>query len=696
MLSKIIKQINEEMNENNLIASVALFSELYNNEKYTNVTDILAEFIKGVVVQEKKWTINSTELTILLEKIYDFKIPESVVRSTVRNRLKDIVISKDGHYVFDISIKKDFEQLNSDFITIQDKQNKIIENLLNFIEDKEKTAISESEKVIIIENFNKYLLDNGVNDKYSKYISAFVIKNQSDSEFTSNLNLIREGVILYQGIKFTADINELGKWNSELTIFLSTEHLFSSLGFNGLLYKQIFDDFYNLVREINVSAKNKSGEKLINLYYFEETKDEINYFFHMAENILKGLAPLDTSKTAMKTILDGCKNSSDIVSKKIKFELDLKSKGIFLKEFKNSIYNYPEYVVEDESILANLKQDSENKGKFFDENLCRQFFKIFTKINYFRGGESKINFEKIGHIFITGNRFALYLAHQSKVKFQADDIPFAKDIDYITNKFWFKLKKGFSDKSALPKSFDVVTKAQIILSSQLNQSVYQEYKKIQEQVKSGILTKEEAIERSYVLREKPNKPEEISIENLDNSLEFLNNDTFFEDLFREKEKKEQVFQETLKQNKELLKEIQKHDEEKNKIELDEKEKQKNNEREKYIKANWITYRNIQNQNLIYSFIIFIITIIPIIIGFFLKANDTLNTWMVSLGSNQLYVWLILVLIFVIELFSRSYIFNKEKVKNGWFWLTIIILKFNYHKEQKLIEFNNNFKSNYLE
>ena len=81
------------MNENNLIASVALFSELYNTEKYTNVTDILAEFIKGVVVQENKWTINSTELTFLLEKIYDFKIPESVVRTTVRNRLKDLVIS---------------------------------------------------------------------------------------------------------------------------------------------------------------------------------------------------------------------------------------------------------------------------------------------------------------------------------------------------------------------------------------------------------------------------------------------------------------------------------------------------------------------------------------------------------------------------------------------------------------------------
>lgn len=87
------------MKENNLLASVALFSELYNNENYTNVGDILGEFIKGVVVTENKWTVNSTELTHLLEKVYDFKIPESVIRTTVRNRLKNIIKFQDGHYV---------------------------------------------------------------------------------------------------------------------------------------------------------------------------------------------------------------------------------------------------------------------------------------------------------------------------------------------------------------------------------------------------------------------------------------------------------------------------------------------------------------------------------------------------------------------------------------------------------------------
>jgi len=290
------------MKENNLLASVALFSELYNNESYTSVADILGEFIKGVVITENKWTINSTELTHLLEKVYEFKIPESVVRTTVRNRLKDIVTTVNGHYIFDNKIATGFEKISEEYNSILKIQKNIVEGLIKFIETKEIEPISENERNLITENFNKYLLDNGVSDKYSKLISAFVIKNQNNQIFTDNLNLIREGVILYQGIRYTADINELGKWNTELTIFLSTEHLFNSLGFNGILFQQIFDDFYKLVYEINLSNKNKYGEKLIQLKYLDETKDEVNAFFQTAELIHKGTFALDPSKPAMKSI----------------------------------------------------------------------------------------------------------------------------------------------------------------------------------------------------------------------------------------------------------------------------------------------------------------------------------------------------------------------------------------------------------
>ncbi len=146
---------------------------------------------------------------------------------------------------------------------------------------------------------------------------------------------------------------------------------------------------------------------------------------------------------------------------------------------------------------------------------------------------------------------------------------------------------------------------------------------------------------SYELREKPNKPEEISIDNLDNSLEFVNNDTYFEDLFREKEKKEQVFQETLRKNEELQKELEKRDAEKKRLEKSERENQRNIEKEKFTQLRWKKYKKNQNQNLLYFVFVFIVTILPIVIGFFLKANETLKKWMDSLGNNQLYIWLFL-------------------------------------------------------
>lgn len=680
------------MKENNLLASVALFSELYNNENYNNITDILGEFIKGVIVTENKWTINSLELKHLLEKIYDFNIPEGVIRTTVKNRLRKIISVENGHYVFKNSIKEDFNKINEAYNSIRERQNKIVSQLISYVEKQENNTISEQEQGLLIENFNKYLLDNGVTEKYSKYISAFIISNQNKNNFTNDLNLIKEGIILYQGIRYTSDINELGKWKTELDIYLSLEHLFNAVGFNGVLYKQIFDDFYNLVYEINSTNNSRRGEKLIELRYFEETKDEIDSFFQTAEKILNGHLPLDTTKPAMKAILDGCKNLSDIKRKKVQFETELNLKGISLKEFKTtSIYKYTDFVVDDENVLEELKKVAESKNRSFDENLCRQFFKIFTKINYLRGGESKTKFEKIGSIYITGNRFGLFLAHNNKVKFEDNDIPFAKDIDYITSTFWFKLKKGFNKNSTIPKSFDIVTKAQIIISSQLNQTVLQEYQKLQKQLKEGILTIEDAKKLSYELREKPNKPEEITIETIDNSLNFLTNDSYFEDLQRENMQKELLLKEISIQNKELLDELKKRDELEKRKEEAKKEEENELNKNNFINNKWKGYKKAQNNNLLYLIMVILLTILPIIVGLILKTNSDLNNWIISLGNDQYYIWAVLTLFFLIEVFGRTYIFDKEKIKTGWIFLVNKLQnKSKDLKEQKLKEFSDEF------
>jgi hypothetical protein len=681
------------MKENNLLASVALFSELYNNEKYNNISDIIAEFIKGAVVSQKKWVLNSTELTKLLEDVYEFKIPEAVIRTTVRNNLKGFYISENGFYHFDSIKLADYDRVENEYSVVLQSQQEIFSDLVLFIETRQNEVLTVANKSEVLQDFRKYLLDAGSSDKYSKVISAFLIKNKENEDFKKNLNLIKEGLILYQGIRYTADLNELGRWNSELTIFLSTEHLFNALGYNGVLYRQVFDDFYKLVSTINLASRNRNGEKLIQLKYFSETKDEIDSFFETAEAIFKGHASLDPTKSAMVEILKDCKSPSDIKTKKIRFENDLRQMGITLQEFNHSPYKYVDYVVDDEAILKQLQEEAANKGRSFDEGQCRRYFRMFTKVNYFRGGESKTNFEKIGFILLTGNRFGLFLAHQTKVKFNEEDIPFAKDIDYMTSKFWFKLKKGFNDKDGLPKSFDVMTKAQMILSGQVGSSVYRAYSKLKNEYRAGTLSKEEALERSYQLREKNIKPEEITKESIEDSLAIIDGEAYFEDLYREKVKNEEVLQSTLQQNKELLEELKRRDEVELNKAREERKRLFETAKEKFVSKKWKNYKWLMVKEISYFLFITLITILPILAALFIKGNPRLNTWLEE-GNRELYVFGGLAFIFLAELLGRSYLFNKEKVKRGWKNILIIFQrsKFKILKETNFIEYGNQFEN----
>ena len=478
----------------------------------------------------------------------------------LNNKMKDSVTRKDGYYHFNEGIKKNFININDEFKTISSSQNKILDDLLVFIEAKENKTLSEADKKNVFESFNHFLMDTGSYDKYSNHISTFIIINEEKQGFKANLNTIKEGVILYQGIRYTADINELGKWNTDLTIYLNTEHLFNALGYNGILFQEIFNDFYKLVNEINYGNKKPNQRKKIELKYFEETKIEVDNYFLTAESIKKGLKLLDPSKPAMKKILDSTKSLSDIKALRVKFDIELKKIGIDFQEFNHNLSNKMSYNVEDINSIEALRKESIDRRKHFNENDCHQYFNIFTKINIFRNGESTKPFERIGHLFITENGFAKYLAHNNNVKFGENDVPFAKDIDYITTKFWFKLKKGFSEKQNLPKSFDVATKAKIILSSHLNNSISQGYYHLQEEVKNGKLSKDEALQRSYEFRIRPNKPEEINVNNVDSSFNFLNNETYFEDLHREKERKEMLLAETQTKNEELQRELDRRNE----------------------------------------------------------------------------------------------------------------------------------------
>jgi len=516
------------MQDNKLLASVVLFRELYDSNK--DIYDVIGELLKSAITFEKKWSFNTTEATQLLETTFGFQIPESVIKTTLRNRLKKqekILSFSDGIYTLEPNEIGSYTSLSSELESTKNKQDSIISGLVSYIENLTLRTIDDEEKSIIIDNFSAFLLDDYVDKKYSDYISSYIIEKQSEVEFTESLNAVREGFVLYNGVRYSPDLNDIGIWKTELTIYLDTEHLFNSAGFNGILHKQLFDDFYNLVKEIN-----HGGKKVISLKFFAECKDEIDGFFHVAELIVDGKFALDPSKNAMISILNGCKTKGDILSKQASFYSKLNSMHIKQVEEKDFSSEY-KYNIESEKLIQEIKSQVEDSGRYFDKEKCIKILKTFTKINTIRKGVNSGAFEKIGFILLSGNNFTRFLAFNPSIKTNGKDIPFATDIDFITNRFWFKLKKGLTNSNSLPKSLSVVAKAQVVLSSHIKNTVSDQFDSMKKNIANGSVSEKDAEYLHHELRTKVITPENITPDTIKDALKFLRLEGFDEHL-REK------------------------------------------------------------------------------------------------------------------------------------------------------------------
>ncbi|MCD4818669.1 MAG: hypothetical protein K8S23_08250 [Candidatus Cloacimonetes bacterium] len=93
-------------------------------------------------------------------------------------------------------------------------------------------------------------------------------------------------------------------------------------------------------------------------------------------------------------------------------------------------------------------------------------------------------------------------------------------LSFFINKFWFKLNKGFGGHNT-PTTIDLISKAQIILSSSLNNSISLCYDKLSVKLQSGKLTKDQAIATIIELRKKVKKPEEIYKDGVDEIIEVI-------------------------------------------------------------------------------------------------------------------------------------------------------------------------------
>jgi hypothetical protein len=550
------------------LASLAVFRELYNNGR--DIYDVICEFLKEIISKNGKHQFSLTEITQLLNNTYDFKIPEAVIGTSLNRFGKSL---KKGHGIYTVIDRKVFEvtgSLTGTHCEIQNNNETVINDLISFIEEETNSKLTDDEKEKVVHSFCSFIIDESTNQPYSKFISAFIVKGKKDTRFISRLNTIKEGIVLYTGIKYNSNLNDLGSWTTELTIFVETEILFHFAGYNGEIYQTLFNDFFDLVKEINSKNQKKNGKKLIHIKYFTDVKDEIERFFKSAEYIVSGRDKANPSKTAMTSIIDGCTSPADIIEKKTKFYNLLKTNGILEDDYVDyySEYNH-RFNLEDQELLKTISEKTGIEDVY-------PYLKYLNFVNIRRKGISNKNFENVGYILLSGTINTIKIAWDEAIK-PNGNVPLACSLSFITNKLWFRLNKGFG-KETYPKSFDIVTKAQIVLSTQVNNSVAEKFDELQFKYKNGHLSEEHAIAAIAELRRQAKKPEDIKEDDIheilrsidENSIEtYLKEQELFKNKAANLEQENEILKKKLQQTEEekktkeeqLLEELRKKDKE---------------------------------------------------------------------------------------------------------------------------------------
>lgn len=498
------------MDKVKLISSAAVLRALYDEKK--DIYDALSEFIKAAIGSRHLTTFNSMSCVSYLEEDFGFSLPEAVIRSCLRNRLVRANALNLHNGIYSVtekfSVGSEFE---ADFQVSRSEYDEIIERLHNFCSDN---GLIDIELKDIEKSLEVYLTRPDNNDKYGNDIARFIVTFESESGFRDKLERIEEGLIIYTGIRYSPDLSTLGSWRGDLTVFLDSEHLFNATGLNGPLYKKLFDDFNELVGEIN---RNKKGGK-ITLRYLEETENDVESFFYAAQKIVEREGSIDPSKTAMINICNGCKYKSDVITKKADFTTKL-SRLRISKEPDFDYYSKPEFNVESTSVLEGLILELKESNVSRDG--VSAILKIFTKINFLRKGENNVGVDRVSSILLTESWLPQRMSFSDHVFDGNGAIPFATNIEFLTEKMWFKLNKGFGGNLKKPASFDPVIKAKLAISRQISRSVSGIYRELSDQFEKGLIDKDIVAQIHYEISKAPSKPEDVSVDSISIAEDFL-------------------------------------------------------------------------------------------------------------------------------------------------------------------------------
>lgn len=494
------------MNTYETLAAVAVFRELYDSNK--DIYDVLSLYVKEVILSEHLASFTCPEITEKINRNNSFKINESVVKTA----LKRLSIPRErGVY----TVPEEFlAEKSTEAFQSQVQQNKVLfDDLVNYVEGELGNRLSENEIEVLKENFFDYIIKEDTSKKYSIYISKYIMSVSVNSDYYAIINRIKEGTLIYEGICYSGNVSELGKWTSELNIYLELEVLFYIVGYNGEVHKALYHEFIDYVREIN--SAHPKRKKYINLWYTENVQSEIETYFSTAEHIFEKGEPVDPTRRPMMYILDGVRSKSDIVAKKVSFYKMLQNFGVMLFKYDYYSAENSQYSIVNESTYSYNKTIVCEREEEYVERCTDKLnqIEILRKRN-------NIGIDYVKHIILTANSVILKLAFAEGM-YNKGEVPKATDVDFLINRFWFKLNKGFG-KGLTPKTIDIITRARMVLSFITSDNVSRLFDEVCEKYKKGTINREEATALIATLRDYSVTPDEIDEETISSEIDELN------------------------------------------------------------------------------------------------------------------------------------------------------------------------------
>lgn len=503
---------------NDLNSALALFQSLYKAQK-GDVYTIIERFILVGVKSKGLVSFTKEDLAQLLKETFNIDIPFSVIQKCIIS-YQDVFKYTHGKYVVINSMDEEIDKIISDIQEIELYKESIIAEVISYFETNKNIVLSEEEKSIVSHLFFDFLIDKEKREdnELCLPITQFIIEKEHDIDFQRFINSIREGMVIYKGIRYSDSPND-SSWESNTDFFLDVEYLFSACGLNGSFYEKCFHDFYNYVVEINNVSRMKGGRDRIRLFYFHETKREIDVYFAQAIRIRRMQERYSYPKVAMDYILNSCKEDIDIERFKTNFYSKLK--GLHIEEYQEDIdlKRNQDYLIENDE----FEKAKDRCFQIEQRDEVNSYIRIADYISILREGKSGYPLEKCKQMFLSDGNLSNELSRFIRDYYNDRKPLFITRMGNFTELMWFKLRKGVVDTNSIA-TISVVNKAKTIVSSLLHDNLKRQYHAVLE---SGD---DENTKKAFYaeLRTRRFSPEDINSDTIVDDIAFIDETDYLE------------------------------------------------------------------------------------------------------------------------------------------------------------------------